>query len=183
MRGQSVLRRTDLNHGYAVRRVVHDEVDDDPDAVRGDHAHQFDEVADGPESRINAEEVGECRSRRRVPCGRWGTKGISRERVTPRSVEVGGCGRSCRGCRRCRRRSNRRRSRCRRSRTPASSTTGHRVRAPHAFTARGVCSSAQWNSMTVMPFLYPLSRDTRHCPGDAPARESRRGAVVATMDL
>ena len=43
----------------SVRRVVHDEVDDDPYAARPSRAHQLDEVAVGPETRVDTEEVGD----------------------------------------------------------------------------------------------------------------------------
>ena len=46
-----------LEPRVSVRRVVHDEVDDDPDAAGPSGAHELDEVAVGPETGVDTEEV------------------------------------------------------------------------------------------------------------------------------
>ena len=57
-----------LEPRVAVRRVVHDEVDDDPYTGRFGGAHKFDEVAMGPQTWVDTEEVGDVVTV--VPAGR-----------------------------------------------------------------------------------------------------------------
>ena len=48
-----------LEPRMTVRRVVHDEVDDHPNATCPSRAYEFDEVAMGSEARVDAEEIGD----------------------------------------------------------------------------------------------------------------------------
>ena len=48
-----------LEPRVSVGRVVHDEVDDHPDARRLGRADQFDEITVGPQTRVDAEKVGD----------------------------------------------------------------------------------------------------------------------------
>ena len=108
-----------------VRRVVHDEVDDDPDAGRPCRAHELDEVAEGPQTGVDTEEVGDV-----VAVVLAGGR-VEGHQPQARHAEVGevldALGHAA-DVAACRRRSSRRRSRRRRSRRRRSSTTGRRCR-------------------------------------------------------
>ena len=104
------------NHGCSIRRVVDDEVDDDPQAAVLRRADELDEVAERAEPRVDGVEVGDVVAV--VPVGRR-VERHQPEAARRRCRRGSRAARSARRGRRCRRRPSRGTSRRRGSRSTA----------------------------------------------------------------